>query len=593
MQHHDLVLKSIGLVAGLFMGAGSSIAQPSFTPLGSLPSAAPFSVANAISGDGRFIIGQSSASNVRRVAFRWSVETGFQALGVLEAGPMSESTALGVSGDGGVICGWSTIGSDIYPYIWTASTGMRPLVDRGGPPGTGLLLGVSEDGGSVVGRMNLTPRWEALRWRSTGVTFLGDFPGGIFNSLAQATNGDGSIIVGTGTNAAGNEAFRWTAQTGMISLGDLPGGETSSIATAMSPDGVHVVGYGTNTGGNKAVRWNSGGIIEMLPELPGLPSISRASDVSLDGTIVGFASSSIEEVAVIWLPGRGIQRVSTILAERGVTIPAGWKLMRANAISNDGGIIAGMGENAAGVTEAWRAVLRPGVCDLIAVQPESKYVPLGSVATVSLTPTAAASGYAWSKDGTRLADSVRVAGSATQTVTISGFTATDQGGYRCSVTGTCGTAETQVATLSCKPLIQTMPTGGTFRGGQQVVMNVQLLSGGTTTFRWRKDGALLFNGAVYAGVSTPTLTIQTNDPSQSGRYTLAITNPCGTTTSTDVEITVECPADFNHDGGIDGDDVNAFFADWEAGSGQSDLNDDGGIDFGDVERFFARWEGGC
>jgi uncharacterized membrane protein len=527
------------------------------------------------------------------MAFRWSAETGFQALGVLESIPTAESTALGVSGDGGVICGWSTIGSDIYPFIWTSSEGFGSLVDRGGPPGTGLLLAVSEDGSSAVGRMNISPRWEGLRWRTSGATLLGDLAGGPFNSMGRATNADGSIIVGAGTNALGGEAFRWTSQTGMISLGDLPGGDVESVAMAMTPDGSMVVGYGTNSSGNKAVRWTAGGTIEMLPELPGVPSISRASDVSLDGTIVGYASSSIEEVAVIWLPSRGIQRVSTILAERGVAIPAGWKLMRANAISNDGGIIAGMGENAAGITEAWRAVLRPGVCDLIASQPESRYVPLGGVATVSLTPTAAASGFAWSKDGTRLVDSSRIAGAATQAVTISGFAASDQGGYRCTVTGACGTTETQVATLSCKPLFQTQSPGGTFRGGQQVVLTAQFLSAGTTTFRWRKDGSLLFNGTVYTGVSTPTLTIMTNDPSQSGRYTLTITNPCGTTTSSDIEITVECPADFNHDGGTDGEDVNAFFLEWESGSSQADLNDDGGIDFSDVEAFFLRWEGGC
>ncbi len=93
--------------------------------------------------------------------------------------------------------------------------------------------------------------------------------------------------------------------------------------------------------------------------------------------------------------------------------------------------------------------------------------------------------------------------------------------------------------------------------------------------------------------SASPFTIMTNDRSQSGLYTLTITNPCGATTSSDIEITVECPADFNHDGGTDGDDVNAFFLEWESGSGQADLNDDGGIDFSDVEAFFLRWEGGC
>jgi hypothetical protein len=55
-----------------------------------------------------------------------------------------------------------------------------------------------------------------------------------------------------------------------------------------------------------------------------------------------------------------------------------------------------------------------------------------------------------------------------------------------------------------------------------------------------------------------------------------------------------CFADYNQDGGIDGADVEAFFADWEAGTAAADVNQDGGIDGADVETFFAAWEaGGC
>ncbi|MBL9002409.1 MAG: hypothetical protein JNK25_14865 [Phycisphaerae bacterium] len=55
-----------------------------------------------------------------------------------------------------------------------------------------------------------------------------------------------------------------------------------------------------------------------------------------------------------------------------------------------------------------------------------------------------------------------------------------------------------------------------------------------------------------------------------------------------------CFADFNQDGGIDGADVDAFYAAWEAGDPASDVNGDGGIDGADVEVFFAQWSaGGC
>ncbi|MBS0197742.1 MAG: hypothetical protein JSR77_13385 [Planctomycetes bacterium] len=53
-----------------------------------------------------------------------------------------------------------------------------------------------------------------------------------------------------------------------------------------------------------------------------------------------------------------------------------------------------------------------------------------------------------------------------------------------------------------------------------------------------------------------------------------------------------CPADFNQDGGIDGADVQAFFAAWETGDPAADVNQDGGVDGTDVEVFFAAWESG-
>ena len=56
----------------------------------------------------------------------------------------------------------------------------------------------------------------------------------------------------------------------------------------------------------------------------------------------------------------------------------------------------------------------------------------------------------------------------------------------------------------------------------------------------------------------------------------------------------QCPADFNQDGGVDGDDMTAFFAAWEAGEMIADVNVDGGIDGDDVTTFFLYWEaGGC
>lgn len=54
-----------------------------------------------------------------------------------------------------------------------------------------------------------------------------------------------------------------------------------------------------------------------------------------------------------------------------------------------------------------------------------------------------------------------------------------------------------------------------------------------------------------------------------------------------------CLADFNSDGGVDADDIIAFFASWDAGEIAADFNGDGGVDSDDVIAFFTRWDSGC
>lgn len=57
--------------------------------------------------------------------------------------------------------------------------------------------------------------------------------------------------------------------------------------------------------------------------------------------------------------------------------------------------------------------------------------------------------------------------------------------------------------------------------------------------------------------------------------------------------TIGCIGDFNTDGGVDGQDVAAFFSVWESGEANADINADGGIDGQDLFEFFERWSAGC
>ena len=71
---------------------------------------------------------------------------------------------------------------------------------------------------------------------------LGVLPGGTY-SMAYDLSKDGSVVVGTATDASGNDkAFRWTHATGIVDLGTLPG-SINTIARAVSAnDGSVTVG---------------------------------------------------------------------------------------------------------------------------------------------------------------------------------------------------------------------------------------------------------------------------------------------------------------------------------------------------------------
>ncbi|MFZ4575816.1 MAG: M36 family metallopeptidase, partial [Phycisphaerales bacterium] len=52
-----------------------------------------------------------------------------------------------------------------------------------------------------------------------------------------------------------------------------------------------------------------------------------------------------------------------------------------------------------------------------------------------------------------------------------------------------------------------------------------------------------------------------------------------------------CPADWNGDGSVDGDDVIGFFTAWDAGN--ADFDNNGSTDGDDVIEFFNRWDANC
>lgn len=189
-----------------------------------------------LSTNGTVAVGRSTVGGQNR-AIRWTVAQGMSDLGTL-GGPTA--TAYGTSADGSVIVGVSSNGTYQRAFRWTAANGMTDIGTLAGTNST--ARGVSADGTIVVGYSTLGIYNHAFRWSAiSGMTDLGTLGGA--SSFGYAVSGDGTVVVGSSSlqSSGTSHAFSWTSRTGMVDLGTLPG-DASSVAYGVSSDGNIVVG---------------------------------------------------------------------------------------------------------------------------------------------------------------------------------------------------------------------------------------------------------------------------------------------------------------------------------------------------------------
>src|SRR5262249_28067761 len=158
--------------------------------------------------------------------FRWTAGTGSVGIGDLPGGLLS-SRARAVSSDGSVIVGQGNSTSGPEAFRWTFGGGMIGLGDFAGGSFDSTAQGVSANGTVVVGQGNSTLGAESFRWTSGGgMAGLG----GSLQNGANGVSGSGLVIVGATQTP---EAFRWRPTDGIVPLGDFPGGAFNSRANAV------------------------------------------------------------------------------------------------------------------------------------------------------------------------------------------------------------------------------------------------------------------------------------------------------------------------------------------------------------------------
>ena len=214
-----------------------------------------YSLAAATNSDGSVVVGNSSNTVAGTAeAFRWAQATGMVGLGQLAGNPFPFSYAQAVSNDGNTIVGVGlNAGSALEAFVWKPSTGMVGIGDLAGGAFNSSPYGISGDGSIVVGTGTSAGGKEAFRWtQATGMVGLGFLAGGS-TSDAFAISKNGNVIVG----ASNSQAYRWTQASGMVTVADwlalngrpVTNGYVMTIANATNADGSVIVGEGTNSSG--------------------------------------------------------------------------------------------------------------------------------------------------------------------------------------------------------------------------------------------------------------------------------------------------------------------------------------------------------
>ncbi len=228
----------------------------------------------------------------------------------------------------------------------------------------------------------------------------------------------------------------------------------------------------------------------------------------------------------------------------------------------------------------------------------------GTSASFNVVATGDGLTFQWRKN------TIDIGGATSPNYVIAAVSLGDAGNYDCVITGTCNV----VTTLSASLAINTAPTITTnpllaqaCEGGSAIFTLSASASVPLPAYAWRKDGILVSDDpGRISGSNTNTLTIASAVASDAGSYDCVVTNVCATAISQAAAFTVlessdpacttctACAADYNQDGGITGDDISAFFADYDSGETCADVNQDGGITGDDIAFFFTAYEdGGC
>jgi hypothetical protein len=148
--------------------------------------------------------------------------------------------------------------------------------------------------------------------------------------------------------------------------------------------------------------------------------------------------------------------------------------------------------------------------------------------------------YRWRTNGVNLINGTRISGATTNVLTFSSVQTNDSANFTVIVSNYAGSVTSAAAALlvTAKPVITLQPTNQTVEPGQTVSLVVAAVGTSPLRYRWRMDGTNLANGGQVSGATNNLLVISNVQLTNTGSYSVVITNSAGSVTSSIAALTV-------------------------------------------------------
>jgi uncharacterized repeat protein (TIGR03803 family) len=194
--------------------------------------------------------------------------------------------------------------------------------------------------------------------------------------------------------------------------------------------------------------------------------------------------------------------------------------------------------NGAGSVMSSNALLTVVTLPTITTQPVNRTNGATTTATFSVVASSVSTmSYQWQQNGTNLVNGGKFSGVTTNTLTITGVSSNEAAIYSVAVTNLAGSVTSSNATLTViyPPVITSQPLGQRLLLGSNVSFSVTVSGTAPFNYQWR------FNAGNLLNATNATYAIQAIVATNTGNYSVVVTNLAGSVTSSNALLTVLVP----------------------------------------------------